>query len=197
MVLRVALPRRLRALPARAPMTSRLPARSCLRSFAERTLILTLVPPLTFLKVENSALLAVVRTRRRTSDAPLGTATVTGTPVVPTAAAVNALGAATRAAATRCAASGAPASGPAAAIGAPAEAAEAFAGGSPAGMSLTGSVPAFSRMVDTRPPRAETAVTHVQSVVGIADSRTSTDQVWSGRTSAVPIFMGGLIARPL
>src|SRR4051795_10668071 len=97
MVLRVALPRRFLAVPARTSTTKRLPARSCLRSLADLILTLTLVPPLTFLKVANSALLAAVRTRRRTSVAPLGTVTVTGTPAPPTAAAVTVAGAASRA----------------------------------------------------------------------------------------------------
>src|SRR3954468_9032459 len=100
MTLRVALPRRFLAVPARASMTMRLPARSCLRSLADLILIVTFAPPLTFLKVENSAVLAVVRTRRRTRVAPCGTVTVTGTPVVPNVAAFTVAGAATRAAAT-------------------------------------------------------------------------------------------------
>src|SRR4051794_38045092 len=81
-------------------MTMRLPARSCLRSLADLILIVTFAPPLTFLKVENSAVLAVVRTRRRTRGAPCGTVPVPGPPVVPNAAAFTVAGAATRAAAT-------------------------------------------------------------------------------------------------
>src|SRR3954469_15547059 len=134
MTLRVALPRRFLAVPARASMTMRLPARSCLRSLADLILTLTFVPPLTVLKVENSALLAVVRTRRRTRVAPCGTVRVTGTPVVPNAAAFTVAGAATRATAT---ATRAPSPGTAAATAAgeaaragPAAAAPAAAGGS-------------------------------------------------------------------
>src|SRR3954453_5247201 len=93
MVLRVALPRRFLAVPARASMTMRLPARSCLRSLADLILTVTFAPPLTFLKVENSALLAVVRTRRRTRVAPCGTVRVAGTPVVANAAAFTLAGA--------------------------------------------------------------------------------------------------------
>ena len=64
-------------------------AQRCLRSLAERMVTLMLVPPLTALKVENSALSAVVRSRRRTMLAPADTATVTG----PMAAAVTVAGA--------------------------------------------------------------------------------------------------------
>src|SRR4051812_26603782 len=115
-------------------MTMRLPARSCLGSLADLILTLTFVPPLTALKVENSALLAVVRTRRRTSVAPCGPVGVTGTRVAPTAAASPGAGTATRAAAT---ATRAPRPGTAAATTAgaaaragPAAAAPAAAGGS-------------------------------------------------------------------
>src|SRR3954464_721895 len=107
MTLRVALPRRFLAVPARASMTMRLAARSCLRSLADLILTVTFAPPLTFLKVENSAVLAVVRTRRRTRVAPCGTVTVTGTPVVPNVAAFTVAGAGTRAAATPVAGGGA------------------------------------------------------------------------------------------
>src|SRR5215211_3568668 len=86
--LRVAFPRRFLAVPARTSMTYRLPARSWRRSLADLILSFTFVPPLTFWKVENSGLPAVVRTRRRTIDVPAGASTVTGTPVVPTDAAV-------------------------------------------------------------------------------------------------------------
>src|SRR4051794_26657978 len=198
MVLRVALPRRLRAVPARTPMTERLPPGSCLPRFAERTLILTFVPPLTFLKVENSALFAVVRTRRRTTEAPLGTATVTGTPVVATDAAVMADGAATRAAATRCVAIRAPAGGTATAA-LPAAAAVAMGGGGVPGSSVVGGrFCGFSSLKSTTwPPRSETTVTHWQVVTGITESRASTDHVWSARTSAVPIRRAGAAARPL
>ena len=69
--LRVGLPRRFLAVPARASTTKRLPTQ-LLRSFAERIFTFTLVPPLTLRKVLTSALLAVVRTRRRRSVAPAG-----------------------------------------------------------------------------------------------------------------------------
>src|SRR3954467_14322573 len=95
-------------------MTTRLPARSCLRSLADLILTVTFVPPLTFLKVENSALLAVVRTRRRRTFAPLGTVTVMGTPAAPHAAPVTVAGGANRAGPT-VAAAGVPTSGIAAA----------------------------------------------------------------------------------
>src|SRR3954453_10089248 len=93
-------------------MTMRLAARSCLRSLADLILTVTFAPPLTFLKVENSAVLAVVRTRRRTRVAPCGAVWLTGTPVVPNVGASTVAGAATRAAAT---ATGAPSPGTAAA----------------------------------------------------------------------------------
>src|SRR3954470_24118522 len=171
-------------------------------------LTLTLVPPLTFLKVENSAVFAVVRTRRRTRLAPVGTDSVTGTPVVPTDAAVTAVGAVTRA--TRSVV--APASGTAAsAVGAPARAAAAVTtgggrgpGGSVGGAALPGGSVCGGRFcgfssgkLTTCPPRSETTVTHWQVVTGITESRASTDHVWSARTSAVPIRRAGSAARPL
>src|SRR5919202_5832185 len=111
---RVALPRRFFAVPARTSRTKRFAPRSLRAAFAERIVTLTFLPPLTFLKVVASALLAVVRTRARRSVAPFGTVTLTGTPVVASAAAVTVAGAATRAArrgAAAAAAAGAPASG--------------------------------------------------------------------------------------
>src|SRR3954453_15632252 len=137
MTLRVALPRRFLAVPARASMTMRLPARSCLRSLADLILTLTFVPPSTVLKVENSALLAVVRTRRRTRVAPCGTVRVTGTPVVPNAAAFTGAGAAGRPAATATRAprpgTAAATAGATAAAGPAAAAAAPPGGGGPAG----------------------------------------------------------------
>src|SRR5690349_24213176 len=125
--LRVGSPRRFRAVPARTSMTYRLPDRSCLRSLAERILTLTFVPPLTCLKVENSALLAVVRTRRRTSVAPVGTATDTGTPDDATVPAATVAGETTRAAANVVPASGTAAAS--AVVGAAERAASVWAGG--------------------------------------------------------------------
>src|SRR4051794_11802427 len=100
MTLRVALPRRFLAVPARASMTMRLPARRCLRSLADLIFTLTFDQPLTSLKAEKGALWEVVRTGRRPRVAPCGTVRVPGTPVVPNAAAFTVAGAVTRAAAT-------------------------------------------------------------------------------------------------
>src|SRR5918912_1883113 len=129
---RVALPRRFFAVPARTSPTKRFAPRILRAAFAERIVTLTFLPALTFLKVVASALLAVVRTRARRSVAPAGTVTLTGTPVVASAAGVTLAGAATRAARRGAAAgAGAPASGTAAprARGAAAAAAATGAGG--------------------------------------------------------------------
>src|ERR671933_2185095 len=129
---RVALPGRFFAVPARTSTTKRFTPRSLRAAFAERIVTLTFLPALTFLKVVASALLAVVRTRARRSVAPAGTVTLTVTPVVASAAAVTVAGAATRAARRGArAGAAAPASGTAApmARGAAAAAAATGAGG--------------------------------------------------------------------
>src|SRR3954454_8950330 len=131
--LRVALPRRFLAVPAGTSTTKRLPARSLRATFAVCTVTLTFLPPLTFWKVVRRARLAVVRTRTRRSVAPVGTVTLTGTPVVASAAAVTVVGAARRARPTVAT----PTPGIAAAIarGPPAAAAAAPPGGAGAGGS--------------------------------------------------------------
>src|SRR5690349_2853135 len=131
-------------------------------------LTLTFVPPLTALKVENSALPFVVSTRSRTIEAPAGTATVTGTPDEASAAAATVAGAATRAAANV-----APANGTAAASVVGAEAASAWAGGTPGSTVGVGSRFGFSSWSTRMPPRSETIVTHVQVVTGTTESRAS------------------------
>src|SRR3954453_7299758 len=93
--LRVALPRRFLAVPARTSITKRFAPRSLRAAFAERTLTLTFLPSLTFLEVVARALLAVVRPPTRRSVAPAGTVTLTDTPVVASAAVVAIAGAAT------------------------------------------------------------------------------------------------------
>src|SRR5919199_3997990 len=134
---RVALPRRFFAVPARTSTTKRFAPRSLRAAFAERIVTLTFLPALTFLKVVASALLAVVRTRARRSVAPAGTVTLTVTPVVASAAAVTVAGAVTRAA-RRGAGAAAPASGTAAPM-ARGPAAAAAATGPPGGGPAAGS----------------------------------------------------------
>src|SRR4051794_19268558 len=142
--LRVAAPRRFLAVPARTSTTKRFAPRSLRAAFAERTVTLAFLPPLTFLNVVARTLFPAVSPPTRRSVAPFASVHVTGTPVVAIEAAVPAVGAATLAATSFGAAAPASGTAPAIAGGAPAAAAPAPAGAAAAGGGPAGGSGAVS-----------------------------------------------------